>query len=788
MSTVEKNTIIVVNLNQRPETKTLIAELHKRHFIAHETFGIDTALHACQRCESAHILIVCDAFDQDTLARALQNTQPKHLKSLIVYAQASAATDAVSMEDIPLCFVKQDEGHAALLTYLSQYALSQSDVVLGAIKEGIISLDEQQCVQYLNPAALQLLGLTKQDVCGRSIDQVMALHDLISNEHLAFSDIKHQLDPSNEVAYPVSEKNLYVSFKNLNGRQYKLAVRLSTLHSRQSSFAYVLVLRDITEKYTPLPKIQAAENKYWALVNTTQLGYTILDKQGRVIDANDEFIRITGHHKLEDILGIDARAWISDFGRTNLFQAIDELVKTGRVVGIEIDFKGTNGLITPIEFNATIIKEDGEYYVLGIGRDISERRRTEKEKEMIQTQLRQAQKMEAIGQLTGGIAHDFNNVLASILGYTELSQQLFIAAHNNPYQNPLQASDKLEAYLNAIHEAGTRARDLVKQLMVFSRGSDIAPQYMRIEPAVHEIMKLLSSTLPKTINVTTHFDSNLPLIHIDPIQLHQVIMNLCINSRDALNEVGDITISVSRDNKHANKICASCHGKTADNYIAITVHDNGPGIAEQHRDRIFEPFYTTKTIGQGTGMGLSMVHGIMHEHAGHIVLETHPQRGTAFHLLFPVTEETVPTTTRPASLHFPLSAPPKPKGFHIVIIEDEESLASFLSDLFSNHGYKVTTFTNSRIAQKNLPKLLNEIDLILTDHTMPGITGLQIAKEVLALKPELPIILCTGFSFKIDEKTAYTIGISRFLQKPISTTDLLKAVETLLKSRTLSLS
>lgn len=784
MSTVEQNTVIVVNLNQLAETNNLVTELHKRHFIAHESVDLDLALHACQRCESAHIVLVCAAFGLEFLSAALQNNTPEQLKTIIVYTQHNTAANTDWIRGVPLVIIKQDAGYAAILRHLSDYTTSQAETILSTINEAIIGLDQQQRIQYLNPAALQLLSLTKQEVSGQAIDQVLELHDLISNQLLTFNDIKQQNLHEDE-GRPLNEKSLYVSLKNHGGRQYKLAIRL---YQQQSSFIYVLVLRDITEKYTPLPKIQASESKYWALVNTTQLGYTILDKQGRVIDANGEFIRITGHNKLEDILGVDARTWMSDLGRTNLFQAIDELIKTGRVVGIEIDFKGSNGLVTPIEFNATIIKEDGEFYVLGIGRDISERRRTEKEKEMIQTQLRQAQKMEAIGQLTGGIAHDFNNVLASILGYTELSQQLFITAHNNPYQNPLHASDKLEAYLNAIHEAGTRARDLVKQLMVFSRGSDIAPQYMRIEPAVHEIMKLLSSTLPKTINVTTHFDNNLPLIHIDPIQLHQVIMNLCINSRDALNEVGDITISVRRDHKHAHRICASCHGKTADNYIVITVHDNGPGIAEQHRDRIFEPFYTTKTIGQGTGMGLSMVHGIMHEHGGHIVLETHPQRGTSFHLLFPVTEATVPTTIRPASSHFPLNPAPKYKGFHLVIIEDEESLASFLSDLFSNHGYKVTTFTNSRIAQKTLPKLLDEIDLILTDHTMPGITGLQIAKEVLAIKPELPIILCTGFSFKIDEKTAYSIGISRFLQKPISTTDLLKTVDSLLKSKTVSLS
>jgi PAS domain S-box-containing protein len=789
MSTTEQNTIIMVNSDKHLSTKTLMAELHKRHFIAYESPSLDTALQACQRCEAAHIIYACDDFNHETLENILENKSTPQLKTLIIYANviSQTETDLVTINGIAVLTLKKEPEHALLFDRLSPYAPNQAEVILCAMSDAVISINDNHRIRYMNPTALRLLDITPDEAYDQSIEHVLDLRDIETNETVMEKLLNQQKNNTEKTRSANNEKSVYAAFTNPKGRHYKVAARSSVLYSNAPKTSHVLVLRDITEKYTTLPKIQATENKYWALVNTTQLGYTILDKQGRVLDANDEFIRITGYKTLEDIIGTDARTWISDSGRTNLYQAIDDLIKTGRVVGMEVDFKATDGAVTPIEFNATIIKEEGEYYVLGIGRDISDRRKAEKEKELIQTQLRQAQKMDAIGQLTGGIAHDFNNVLASILGYTELSQQLLVDAHSTPYPNSALISGKLDTYLNAIHEAGTRARDLVKQLMVFSRGGDISPQYMRVEPAVHEIIKLLSSTLPKTINVSTHFEKNLPLIHIDPIQLHQVIMNLCINSRDALNEVGDITISVTRNKKYNNKICASCHSKIADDYITVTVKDNGPGIAEQHRDRVFEPFYTTKTIGQGTGMGLSMVHGIMHEHGGHIILETDSRHGSAFHLLFPITDQTIPTESRPTAQPLPLTTYKKTNGYHIVIVEDEERLASFLTDLFSNHGYKVTAYTNSRLAQKALPKMLDEIDLILTDHTMPGITGLQLAKEILALRPDLPIILCTGFSFKIDEKTAYAIGISRFLQKPISTTELLKAVELLLASTALSL-
>jgi PAS domain S-box-containing protein len=501
-----------------------------------------------------------------------------------------------------------------------------------------------------------------------------------------------------------------------------------------------------------------------------------MDKHGKIRDANDEFLRVTGHPELQDIIGTDSRKWVADYEKKNISNAIEQLMKTGKITGMEVDFKANDGTLTPIEFNATVIREKGDYHLLGIGRDISDRREAEREKELIQTQLRQAQKMESIGQLTGGIAHDFNNVLASILGYTELSQHAVNQASQNPHHKPEETNRKLETYLGSIHEAGTRARDLIQQLMVFSRSSEISPQFIQVEPAIKEITKLLSSSLPETINVTTHFEKDLPLIHIDPSQLYEVIMYLFYNSRDALHEVGEINIVVSHRNRLRDKTCSSCHGKISDDYIDITIKDNGPGIPEQHRDRVFEPFYTTKAVGQGTGMGLPMVHGIVHEHGGHILLDTSSQGGTTTHLLFPTSNE---ISRKPESLN--TSDHSSNNKGHIAIVEDEESLANFLSDLFSNHGYKVTVYTDSRIARKELPSILENIDLILTDHTMPGITGTQLAKEILALKPDLPIILCTGFSFQIDEKTAYAIGIRRFLKKPISSSELLNEVEQLIQ-------
>lgn len=691
--------------------------------------------------------------------------------------------DQTQLETEQFCFLQretQDLRHQHLMKLIQAHlkpekaVTSKAHDILSAMGDAVISTNGHLRVTYMNPTACHLIGTTLGNALGQEADQLLDLRDPASNKKIT-QQVFEQFQNVAPGTKPALTQSKYLLLNALDNKQHKVAVRNSTYYNAKSGIESVIVLRGISNKPNISQKFPASDNKYWALVNTTQLGYIIVDKYGKIRDANDEFLRITGHSELQDIIGTDARKWVATHEKQTVSNTIDQLMKTGKISGIEVDFIANNGTLTPIEFNATLIKEKGDYHLLGIGRDISDRREAEREKELIQAQLRQAQKMESIGQLTGGIAHDFNNVLASILGYTELSQHAVNQTIQHPNHNSEETNKRLQAYLGSIHEAGTRARDLVQQLMVFSRSSEITPQLIQPEPAINEIIKLLSSSFPETINVTTHFEKDLPLIHIDPSQLYEVIMYLFYNSRDALHEVGEINIIVSHQKKIQNKTCSSCHSKIDDDYINITIKDNGPGIAEQHRDRVFEPFYTTKTIGQGTGMGLPMVHGIVHEHGGHILLDSDPKKGTTTQLLFPNSNNKIQA---PESINSSEQLSSN-KG-HIVIVEDEESLANFLSDLFSNHGYKVTAYTDSRIARKQLPSILDSIDLILTDHTMPGITGTQLAKELLSFKPDLPIILCTGFSFQVDEKTAYAIGIRRFLKKPISSSELLREVEQLI--------
>ena len=665
---------------------------------------------------------------------------------------------------------------------------NQCHAIFSSMDDAAISLDAEGRVNFLNHSAEKLLGTTLKQAYGENVRAHIDLQDPYSKAPL----IEQVLQKSMYQGFlnyhpPHRDCSFHAVLLSPSGRERKVSVKAARYFSPSHGIDEVIIIKDRTNKYDAEHELRERERKYWSLINTTHLGYCIFDQQGNVVDANDEFLRITGMDSLGAILGTQATDWLAEYEKQRFRHGSKQLLQSGKLIGFEIDFQSSSGQIIPIEFSASVLKENGEISIIGIGRDISQRRQDEREKGLIQAQLRQAQKMEAIGQLTGGIAHDFNNVLASVLGYAELAQHLSNMADQDPFLDIKPFNKKLHSYLDAIHDSGTRARDLVKQLLIFSRGDDVEPQPIKVEPTIQEILKLLSSTLPRSIEVSTQFEEHLPAISIAPIQLHQVIMNLCINARDALNENGHIEISVSRKRDFAAQ-CASCHEGFHGDFVEFLIKDDGSGIDPQHINRIFEPFYTSKEIGQGTGMGLPIVHGIVHEHGGHISIESSPERGTTIVILFPVCNE---KSKQPLTLSEPViaTAPANEtlpatglSNGHIVVIDDEESLAQFLGDLLTTQGYKVTTYTDSLKAKKELPDIISSIDLVLTDHTMPGITGSQLAQHLLRLRPDLPIILCTGFSFSMDEKTAYQIGIRRFLQKPLSTQRLLKEIEAFIKT------
>ncbi len=430
-----------------------------------------------------------------------------------------------------------------------------------------------------------------------------------------------------------------------------------------------------------------------------------------------------------------------------------------------------NSMMAEMEFKAGKLDEQNTLLI----KEIEERKQAEAQRCGLQKQLQQAQKMEAIGQLTGGIAHDFNNMLASIMGYTGLAQERFGCDN-----------DKLSEYLKEVNQASERARDLVAQMLAFSRGGTSQSQALYLEPLVKEAIKMLSSTMPSSIVVETNFVSDLPKIMMDPVQVQQIVMNLCINARDAMHGDGRLIVALNSINFERGQNCISCIKLIEGNYVELKVRDTGHGIDTDMLARVFDPFFTTKDIGKGTGMGLSMVHGIVHEHGGHILVESGLGKGTAFRLLFPSIQKK--QNQKKENIHgLPRQDNKKNEVTrHILVVDDENSVARFLREFLQVQGYKVTVETDSESALALFKENPDLYDLVVTDQAMPKFTGMEMSKAMLGLRPELPIIMCTAYDKDIDESKAKAakIGVQKYISKPVNPTTLLNIIGDLVEPQT----
>lgn len=393
-------------------------------------------------------------------------------------------------------------------------------------------------------------------------------------------------------------------------------------------------------------------------------------------------------------------------------------------------------------------------------------------RKILERQLIQIQKMESLGQLTGGIAHDFNNMLAIILGFTELSLKSETATKDS----------KLSKHLDQVISAGEKAKMLVNQMLAFSRSeADIEKaEVLSVSNIIEELYQLLRPLLPSSIDLEIkEIDDNL-YINISQVMINQVLMNLCLNAKDAITENHGV-ISIGADTVelvHAQ--CSSCHQDISGVYITIQVEDTGCGIEPLYRERLFEPFFTTKEVGKGTGMGLSMVHGIIHNHGGHILLDSEVNTGTAIKILLPSAskkEKYLPAK----KYQQPVTTAIDNTHKHILLVDDEKSITIYLNELLQQHGFKVTSFNDSPHALAYFEKHHNDIDLVLTDQTMPDITGIDMAAMMLTLSKDMPIILCTGYSEQTDEKTAMNLNIRAFMKKPIHSDELIKQINSLIK-------
>jgi PAS domain S-box-containing protein len=383
------------------------------------------------------------------------------------------------------------------------------------------------------------------------------------------------------------------------------------------------------------------------------------------------------------------------------------------------------------------------YMWIGVCTDITERKQADEQKAILERQLQQSQKMEAIGTLAGGIAHDFNNILAAIIGYTEL------AIHCVPKESSVHKN------LREVMVAGIRAKDLVKQILTFSRQTEHELKPIQVKPIVEEVLKLLRASLPTTICFRKNIESD-SVVMADSTHIHQILMNLCTNAGHAMQEKGGILEVTLTD----IELDARCEELLPGAYLRLTVSDTGIGMDALMIKRIFDPYFTTKEKGKGTGMGLAVVHGILKSYGGKIDVYSEPGNGSTFHVYLPVKEMDANAEER-----VEVSLPTGKEC--ILFVDDEQSMANLGKELLEGLGYNVVTRTSSLEALEAFRAQSDNFDLVITDMTMPNMTGEKMAREIMKVRPDMPIILCTGFSPVITEEKARAMGIRAFIMKPI---------------------
>ena len=399
--------------------------------------------------------------------------------------------------------------------------------------------------------------------------------------------------------------------------------------------------------------------------------------------------------------------------------------------------------------------EDSKTYVgiQGIARDITAYKQAREAKEKLEVQLLQAQKMDAIGTLAGGIAHDFNNILGAILGYAQLAQ--FAVPENK----------EAKEYIEQILTASDRAKGLVRQILAFSRQSKLEKIPVDIGIIAKEALKLLRASLPANIEIHQNVTSNQGSVLADQTQIHQIMMNLCTNALHAMeSNGGTLAVTLVPVQLNADEATAYYDLKP-DRYLKLTVTDSGCGMDAATLTRIFEPYFTTKEAGQGTGMGLSTVHGIVQDHGGSIKVYSEPGSGTSFHILLPSIEVEAQKET---STFEPLPAGTE----HVLFVDDEKPLVDIGEEMLQKLGYKTDGRTSPYEALEAFRANPDKFDVIITDMTMPRMSGEKLAQEILKIRPNIPIIICTGFSRVVTPTKTGAMGIKDFLLKPLTMHDL----------------
>ena len=507
-----------------------------------------------------------------------------------------------------------------------------------------------------------------------------------------------------------------------------------------------LLLNEIKEHEKTEKNLRESETRFQKVFNSQLEAIFILENgtEARILDCNSAVLGTFGYDRNNLIGSTMEFLFVSSIQKQAFIDMLrPALEKSGFLKEVNFSMKRRDNTVFPAEISVLEMRNDNgdkENWIVTV-RDLTERKELE-------ASLQQAQKMESIGTLAGGIAHDFNNILSPLIGFAEILQM------------DLEKDSPEQDNVAEVLKAAFRAKDLVRQILTFSRQSSHEQQPLKLQPILNEVAKLLKASIPKTILIRTEIEKGCGLVKADPTEIHQIVMNLATNAYHAMEEKGGaMVISLKQVRVDGNDPGLS--NLNPGDYACLVIEDTGTGIDPAIKKRLFDPYFTTKETGKGTGLGLAVVQGIVQKCHGQTRISSQQGKGTAVEVFFPVVSK--PDDTKTCEEIRPL-----PGGNeHVLLVDDEKAITRFQSRVLNRLGYQVTECTDSRRALDIFKANPMAYDLLISDMTMPHLTGERLAEEIMAMRPGFPVILCTGFSERISVKKAEKMGIQGFLMKPV---------------------
>ncbi len=656
-----------------------------------------------------------------------------------------------------LALDKSKRQGAELNTAVNEQKTSQSllESILDKTPDIIFRLDNKGNITFINNA-VRRYNLIPESVLGNPIFDYIHPDDIITaQDNLINLDSKNRGERAIEVRV-LGNRKMGQSFSKKRSNTKKLSndnwatfnVEIDDIYSEKSEpSGNPIGIQGIARDISRIKHFEKQSTQLAVVVEQADDVVIITDIEGTIQYVNSKFVASIGYSKKEIIgkkISVLSSLKHDRVFYTNLWTDI----KNGNVWNGRIWHRKKDG--------GTILHDTSIFPIFDSNNNITEfatihRDMTQQEK--FDERIRQSQKMEAIGTLAGGVAHDFNNILGAIIGYAELSQY------------DLKENDPVKGSIDQILKASHRAKDLVKQILLFSRQSKQEMIPVKISHLIKEVVKLLNATLPSTIKIEFNFSATSDLILANSGQIHQIIMNLCTNAAHAMdNDKGTIILSTDQFRLDQDSV-ALFPELSIGQYLRLQVKDNGCGIPLDIIDKIFDPFFTTKTRDEGTGLGLSVVHGIIESHKGTIRVVSDPGNGSTFDLFLPVLEtEELSSSPHKLVLHGGKE--------HILFVDDELALVEVNKKILKNLGYLVTSFLDSMEAWETFQKNPDQFDLVITDKTMPQMTGLELAKKIHGTRADIPIILCTGFGKDLTLQEVNEIGIREILNKPVNSKEI----------------